>query len=265
MSLINDALNRARTDAARTRALERGEIPPPPVASKTPLITASVLSAAAGVALVLLILFLWPEGRATPETPSAGGDRTGPEAATSEPSRATQAEPDPMPGETRPDAGPAVSVTLKELQPAAELNGVKPIPEPPTATVDIQTAEAESATARSAETEPASEQMSTSSDALAGDPGPSAPAAIRPADGHAAETWYYVGVYTLPDGGRIELGGIVWSPSTASAMLNGALLVVGSDILGLRVTDIEPRTVMLSARQGPRIALQLGSGRDEGQ
>lgn len=81
---------------------------------------------------------------------------------------------------------------------------------------------------------------------------------IWPTGDGANETWYYVGQASLPGGGAIELGGIAWSPSAPSAILNGALVTVGDEILGLRVEEIARRTVILTGH-GLRIALQLGA------
>jgi hypothetical protein len=61
--------------------------------------------------------------------------------------------------------------------------------------------------------------------------------------------------------GTLELGGIAWSSSSPLAMVNGALLRVGDEILGFVVTDIAPRTVTLEGR-GRRIALQLDAARE---
>jgi hypothetical protein len=84
---------------------------------------------------------------------------------------------------------------------------------------------------------------------------------VWPAGTDAAETWYYVGSYALPGGGQIELDGIAWSTNAPTAMLNGSLLGVGDEILGLQVDRISQRTVTLTGR-GQRIALQLGPSSD---
>jgi hypothetical protein len=71
------------------------------------------------------------------------------------------------------------------------------------------------------------------------------------------ETWYYVGEVQLAEG-TLELTGIAWSSTAPLAMLNGALLRVGDQILGFEVTAITPHTVSLEGR-GQRIALQLAA------
>ncbi|MCZ6726764.1 MAG: hypothetical protein O7A98_05350 [Acidobacteria bacterium] len=253
MSLINDALNRARAEAAQRAAAARGEVSLPPTVARTPLLGSSVLSLVAGVALALLILFLWPRGEAISEPETARAGRATPEASISR-------------GEAEPQA--ELKTELAATGPGGTPNtvGVAQAPAQPAPDGENRTVDAAPAATLIREPEPAPDQIAASTGDPAGKPESAAaappPAAIWPANGGVDETWYYVDAYTVPNGGRIELGGIVWSPKAASAMLNGALLTVGNEILGLRVTDIGPRTVILSAGQGRRIALQLGPGGD---
>ncbi|MGH9399082.1 MAG: hypothetical protein ACRD00_01845 [Thermoanaerobaculia bacterium] len=84
----------------------------------------------------------------------------------------------------------------------------------------------------------------------AASPGPSAPAlqAAAPSDRPApalVNGRTYVGSAVLPDGARIELGGIVYSESNATAVVNGRIVGAGSYVEGFAVVRIEPTRVQL--------------------
>ena len=55
----------------------------------------------------------------------------------------------------------------------------------------------------------------------------------------------YAGSVTLPEGARIELGGIVWSETEPRALLNDRVLGVGAYVEGFRVGTIETERVEL--------------------
>jgi hypothetical protein len=69
-------------------------------------------------------------------------------------------------------------------------------------------------------------------------PAPRAPQAV--ADGKT-----YAGSVTLPGGGKIELGGIVWSETEPRALLNDRIAAVGAYIEGYNLTKIEENRVAL--------------------
>jgi hypothetical protein len=77
----------------------------------------------------------------------------------------------------------------------------------------------------------------------------------RPA-GLAADGRTYVGAVVAPNGIRVELGGIVYSETNASALLNGRILPVGGVVEGLTITSIEENRVELSG-DGVTIHLTL--------
>jgi len=81
---------------------------------------------------------------------------------------------------------------------------------------------------------------------------PAAPAAPRAlADGRS-----YVGAVDLPDGGRIELGGIVWSEDDPRALLNDRIVATDAYVAGFTVSKIEENRVEL-VRDGLTIYLSL--------
>jgi hypothetical protein len=83
-------------------------------------------------------------------------------------------------------------------------------------------------------------------------PGPAAastpPAPPAPADraGGLASGKTYTGSVALPGGGRLELGGIVYSETNATAVINGRILGEGASIEGFTVARIEESRVTLS-------------------
>lgn len=56
----------------------------------------------------------------------------------------------------------------------------------------------------------------------------------------------YVGALVAPNGSRVELGGIVYSETNASALLNGRILPVGAVVEGLTISSIEENRVELT-------------------
>ncbi len=72
------------------------------------------------------------------------------------------------------------------------------------------------------------------------DPHPPAPRPEALADGKT-----YAGAIMLPDGARVELGGIVWSEAEPRALLNDRIAGVGAWVEGFTVARIEPERVAL--------------------
>jgi hypothetical protein len=66
----------------------------------------------------------------------------------------------------------------------------------------------------------------------------------------------YVGVVVLPDGARIELGGIVWSEEEPRALLNERIVATDAYVAGFTVAKIEENRVAL-VRDGMTIYLAL--------
>lgn len=89
-------------------------------------------------------------------------------------------------------------------------------------------------------------------------PGAPAPAAAPP-DRPAAlvDGKTYVGSIKLPGGARIELGGIVYSESNATALVNGKIVGTGAYVEGFTLVRIEQSRVELSNGAGLTIFLVL--------
>jgi hypothetical protein len=77
----------------------------------------------------------------------------------------------------------------------------------------------------------------------------------RPA-GRAIDGRTFVGALVAPNGARIELGGIVYSETNASALLNGRILPVGAVVEGMTISAIQEDRVELSA-EGLTVHLAL--------
>ena len=70
----------------------------------------------------------------------------------------------------------------------------------------------------------------------------------------------YVGIVHLPEGRRIELGGIVWSEAEPRALLNDRIVATDSYVEGFTVAKIEENRVALE-KDGMTIYLVLKSAR----
>ena len=66
----------------------------------------------------------------------------------------------------------------------------------------------------------------------------------------------FVGALVAPNGARVELGGIVYSETNASALLNGRVLPVGAVVEGMTISAIHEDRVELSA-EGLTVHLTL--------
>ncbi len=84
---------------------------------------------------------------------------------------------------------------------------------------------------------------------------PSAAADTRPAR-EAAEAKTYIGEVTVPDGAKIELGGIVYSETNPVALINGKVLGPGATVEEFSIVSIQPDRVELRGR-GMTIFLAL--------
>lgn len=67
----------------------------------------------------------------------------------------------------------------------------------------------------------------------------------------------YVGSVTLPGGARIELGGIVFSESNATALVNGKILSTGAFVEGFVIQRIQENQIELADPAGLTIVLSL--------
>jgi hypothetical protein len=300
VSLINDALNRARAEAARREAEDRGETSMPLTGQKRSFRLSPAIWPVGGVILLALLVWLWrgegPQPTEVGKATSAVTEPASGESPSREPLTTGASDAEPGRGDSEASRTPLEKTSSTESRNTGSPRQESPAPISSSAAVAAPSpspAGGDAVVTETAEAAPASTQSYPESfsrqelvppavvetpDAIASSapetgvpassavegptsessPSTTSPAAVWPADGDSDETWYYVGSVALPGGGSIELGGIAWSAAAPSAMLNGSLLGVGDEILGLTVGEIGPRTVVLEGR-GQRIALQLGS------
>mgnify|MGYP007073188159 CR=1 FL=1 len=251
MSLINDALKRARTEASRQDAASRGvDYRAVPAHSRRSPWSAGQL-AGWTVAAIAIGLLLWVTLR-----PAARDASGGPGEVIPETSGASTAGGVAVPPASRPEApappGPA-SGEPALVEPAAA-EGVPPTAaEPPSVTTGPL-----SGPVSPADREP--EAGAPATGAPTREAPEADPAASRGAravvDGRLVAGTTYVRRATSADGGSVELGGIAYSQERPIAVLNGAVVAPGDMIAGFTVVGIEPERVELEV-DGVRIYLSL--------
>ncbi len=234
MSLVNDALKRARAEAAEREGQPskgRPSLPPPP-RKRSPVPAWWISGLAAVAVLLVLVLRLNDDPAGRPVEPTAPV------------AKRAESQPQARVGETPPhtDLQNAVAEsTESQGQPATEPAG--------------RPARAGAPDDRAAAGPGSGAESSPPPPEPAPDP---VPATAPP----AGDTWYHVGSLVLPEG-EILLSGIAWSPTAPSAVINGALLSIGDPVLSLRIVEISERTVVLEGPRG-RYALQLGQPSEDG-
>lgn len=242
MSLIDEALRRARQDVARQDATQRHAYPamPAQVRSTAPgsrLLLAGLLGGAVIAGLAFGGAY-WLFGR-QPQVPA-----TEPVAAAAP---AVQPEPIPAPPPVYMPPEPAEPVDVASPSvslPPTQAPTVTPLtarPEPPVREI------VPSLPPAAAAPEPAPPlPEAPSAPAPQPPPPPAAPAA-------AASNVYYREA-PLPGGGKLELRGIAFSGTQPTALVNDRVMVAGETVEGYTLVKIEPKRVEL---QGPDGAIVL--------
>jgi len=212
MSLIDDALKRAQeahgreTDAARRRPWTPA--PLPDRGRGRGRLAAGAAGAIAALALAAAgALFLRRPAETKPATPASV--------------RATVATP-----------VPPTPLPLEEVQVAPPPRGIGAAPAAKPATGQRQPPAAQAAS-----------PVAPAGPAAAPGP-PAAGPAERP--GSLVSGRSYAGPVVLPGGGRLELEGIVYSETNATAVINGRIVGEGASVEGFTVARIEENRVMLS-------------------
>jgi hypothetical protein len=231
VSLISEALARARREAARREAADKGlrypALPAPFRARRRRWPhTVALVTAALGAGLAAGILVM--EARSPGTSAGAGG---------APPSGAPTGEPatlSPRGGDSAPEpGGPADSPSAARRPPAPEAQAA-----PPSAALETP---AYPAPPPGVEPSVAVHQGTSSPQAPPG-PGPP-PAAPEP-----AALPEYLRETTLTGGDKITLAGIAWSEEHPVALLNGQPLGIGEIVHGLTVARIRPDGVELRGR-----------------
>lgn len=242
MSLIDEALKRARQEAALQDAAQREaqfrRVPvytPPPPRSRGGLAMAGA-GLGAGVVLALGLAFAagWIPGRDGDDDAREAREPVRQEV------RAEAAAPQIVEETAAPVPTPAPARTPLAVE-AAEPRPVPvaPAPAPPPAPVQVQV-EAPPVEETPA---PAPEPAAAPAEPVAAEPAPAAPVS-------------YVRQVPVPGGGTLELSGIAFSAERPVALINGKPWVPGEVVEGFTVVAVEPGRVQLEGH-GQKVFVSL--------
>jgi hypothetical protein len=246
MSLISDALKKARQEAARQDAQRQGlpyavgaaDLP----ARRTSLLPLLMGLGAGGLLAVALLVFAWSAGWgpfAKPAPKAAQVAATAPAAPPSpvKPAAEPAAPPKAVAPETSPAPPPRPVPPARESRPQPP--PVETRPAPP----------AETPVARPAPVTPAPSPPVTVNPVPPA-PSPAAPARPSPAatpqgTGDLADGRSYVGEVPVPGGGAVKLNGIAFSKDHPIAVLDGRVVEPGEVVQGFTIVAIEDGRVEL--------------------
>jgi hypothetical protein len=234
LSLINDALKRARHEALRQES-ERGPtvygaVPAHSRRTRRPwlLILTGAVAAVAAVSATWLLVGAWRSSPVKLESPDAATVREGTTAAAAEGAPVDSATPEP-PSSTASSVGTPVDPTV-ERRKAAEM-----LPD---------------SSGTEGEAEGVEAPLSTMGD-------PADASASRQVSGERLrDGGTYLRSAAAADGSEVRLGGIAYSETHPIAVINGAVVSPGDMIAGFTVISIEPERVELET-DGVRISLTL--------
>ncbi len=248
MSLISDALKKARQEAARQDSLRPG-LPYAVGAATAPAPRAPWISLLAGLgagcllaAAIFALAFFggWgPFHKPAPQTEVAAAPA--PQPVTAPPSQAALSEPPPQPVAVVEAPAPKPAPEPPKREPEA----VRPAPQPQTPPVVLAPHPApEAAPATPPVTVAPAPQPATEAPAPAPAPIQAAPAPSTP-EGGLVEGSTYSGELPVPGGGSVKLNGIVYSPDHPIAVLDGRVMGPGENVQGFTVVAIESGRVKL--------------------
>lgn len=225
MSLIDEALRRAREEAARQDAAKR-DAQYRQVPSYAPAQRSGISPALIGAIVALCIVagigigvFLGRDRAAEPEAAEASAPAS-PVVPSEEPSSrpvsvAEEIPEEPeMPAEPVPTPTPLPEQPVRQELPVAEAEPLEPPPAPDPAPTPVEVPEI---------------------------PAPTP----EPAPTPAAEVKSYVREVPLPDGGTLRLNGIAFSATQPVALINDKVLAKGESYQGFIVADIQANMVEL--------------------
>jgi hypothetical protein len=212
MSLIDEALKRAELEAARRDGLRGGAYPWMPEHMPRRRRRWAVAVAVAVCAGVAAGGVMWLSRRPTP----VQGPKSKVQSSPSRPLETVEVAPPPVGLPSRGSARANDAANAK-----AGKDSRRPTPPFDTARARIA---------------PAREPGSTS-----------APAESKASRG-LADGKTYIGEVNVPDGGKIELGGIVYSESNPVALINGKVLPPGGVVEEFTIVSIKPDRIELNGR-----------------
>jgi hypothetical protein len=239
VSLIIEALKKARDDAVRRQAAARGLplAPVPRLEHKRRWLTLALIPLVAALVVCVMLLIdvysRFPESPAQPIVTSPTGSEL------TEDSQASRMAPAASrPGGSTSEPEPATSTSaVPPVQQEAASRSLGPSP-PPT---DSSPPSSDSLSVRG---------LSEAEQSPAGTEQPDA-SANQVQDGRVS-----VGQARLRGGQIVDLGGIAWSESDPYALINGQVVGIGELVRSYRVTAITPNEVILE-KDGDRVVLRL--------
>lgn len=252
MSLINEALKRARLEAARQDAAGQ-RMPVSSLPSHVPprrsAWTGLALGLAAGVLLSLIAFgaVMMALRRPAPPAdapavatapPPVGMNETASAMESTAPSTSSAGPAETTPGAPTGTTTPAAT--------AASSPSIPPVSESPSATTPAAAPEPAPPTAPPAETA-----------AIPAPPSAPAPTTVPAATPAAPALRTYVKEAKLPGGEQLKLDFIVWSESQTFAQINGRLIGVGERVEGFTLERIERRQVELQGPSGTRFVITI--------
>jgi hypothetical protein len=244
MSLISDALKKARQEAARQDALRQG-VPYAMGAADAPARRAPWLSLLAGLGAGCLLagivfVFAYIAGW--------GPFRKVETRVAQTPAAAAPVQPVPAPSVAQPAPPPETPAAKPQEAPPAAVTVTPPAPKPEPPRRDPEPAPVQEPPARRPAPEPAAPAPIPTSEAepLVPAPAPvtpaapaSQPSAPAPApSGGLEEGKVYPGEVPVPGGGSLKLNGIAYSPDHPIAVLGGRVIGPGESVQGFTVVEI---------------------------
>ncbi len=241
MSLISEALKKARQEAARQDA-QRSKSPyavgVANAAERRTGLVAVLAGVGAGCLVAAVILAVaWSAG-------------WGPFARSAKPAaQVAESAPAAPPAPVKPASEPATMppAMIEEQAPPKPVQSARPEPQP---VVEVRpSAPADSPAARPAPAPPVSAPAGETAPAPSAPvpAAPAPPAPVRPAAGAGGlvDGQTYAGEVPIPGGGTVRLNGIVFSQQQPVAMLDGRVMAPGEIIQGFTIAAIEAGRVKL--------------------
>jgi hypothetical protein len=266
VSLINEALKKARVEAAQRDAERRGVLVPKAAALEPRRRGGSAVTWALAVVAALGLaatggMWLARRGAVPVDPPEAaamdGGEARGAGAGAGAPEGGdggpeTAAVPEAVaPEAVAPETGSARAAAPVAIDPPpAVADAPRPAPADPDPAPPEGTDPAPAAgTAAGSEALPPPARPSASADPPAPAPRKRPAAAPTAAEGYLREA-------PLPAGGSIRLDGIVWSEATPAAVIEGQIVGPGEYVRGARIVRVERQRVVLEA-DGVELVIRL--------
>lgn len=233
MSLISDALNKARQEAARQEAVRQrvpyavGAIEPPRRGATGPLL-AGILVGCLAVGGLFGVAYLAGWGPWQEVKP--------------EPGPAVAEAPPPLASAPTPAADPSIAPTQRPpLEPVKETPSPKPPP-------DAVPPPAETPPPQPSPVPVAPPPVETPPPAVAETPPPALPTPAPPAppaQPTPSEAKSYVGEVPVPGGGVLRLNGIAFSEQSPVVVLDGRVMGPGESVQGFTIVEIQRDRVRL--------------------